>query len=117
MLSQKIHETYKSILEEELVPAMGCTEPIAIAYGAAILTHAMGKEPSSVRALCSGNIIKNVKSVIVPATGGKHGIETAIAAGLLSARPDMRLQVLTVLPEDAGERIDALVNSFGYSKL
>ena len=108
MLSQKIHETYKSILEEELVPAMGCTEPIAIAYGAAILTHAMGKEPSSVRALCSGNIIKNVKSVIVPATGGKHGIETAIAAGLLSARPDMRLQVLTVLPEDAGERIDAL---------
>ncbi len=108
MLSRLIHNTYSAILKEELVPAMGCTEPIAIAYGASILAHALGSMPTSVRALCSGNIIKNVKSVIVPATGGRHGIETAVAAGLISGRPDLRLEVLSVLSADAGEQIEEL---------
>lgn len=109
MLSEKIKETYTDILKEELIPAMGCTEPIAIAYAAAILRDALGCEPEKISASFSGNIIKNVKSVIVPATGGKHGIQSAIAAGIVSARPDKRLEVLSALGEDGGERIDALL--------
>ena len=102
---------YENILREELRPAMGCTEPIAIAYAAAILRHALGEVPEVVYAGLSGNIIKNVKSVIVPMTGGKHGIDAAIVAGILSARPDKRLEVLTVLCDDAGEKIDTLSRS------
>ena len=109
MLDKEIMLAYETILREELVPAMGCTEPIAIAYAASILRDALGCEPEAIEAGLSGNIIKNVKSVIVPATGGRHGIETAIAAGVLAARPDKRLEVLTVLQEDAGERIEALL--------
>ena len=80
-LDALVSATYTAILEEELVPAMGCTEPIAIAYAASILRHALGEEPTVLRVGLSGNIIKNVKSVIVPATGGMHGIEAAVAAG------------------------------------
>lgn len=115
MITETIHRTYEAILEEELVAAMGCTEPIAIAYAAAILRDALGCEPEEVKAGFSGNIIKNVKSVIVPATGGKHGIESAIAAGLISARPDLKLEVLTVLPEDSGEKITELLKRIRVS--
>ena len=101
-------ELYENILKDELRPAMGCTEPIAIAYAAAILRHALGEEAISIDAGFSGNIIKNVKSVIVPMTGGGYGIDTAIAAGLLSARPDLFLEVLTVLPENAREKIEKI---------
>ena len=111
MISDTIKNTYKAILEEELVLAMGCTEPIAIAYAAAILKDALGSDPDFIDAGFSGNIIKNVKSVIVPATGGKHGIETAIAAGLVSARPDLKLEVLTVLNEDGIRRIDDILSN------
>ena len=79
---------------------MGCTEPIAIAYAASILRHIMGCEPQSITAKLSGNIIKNVKSVIVPATGGMHGIEAAICAGVVANAPQKRLEVLTVLREE-----------------
>ena len=99
---------YENILREELRPAMGCTEPIAIAYAAAILRHALGGIPTKIHAGFSGNIIKNVKSVIVPMTGGKHGIEAALCAGIISGRPELRLEVLTVLGEGAGEEIDTL---------
>lgn len=110
MLSQLTKNTYDAILKSELQLAMGCTEPIAIAYAAAILGDALGKIPSKISASFSGNIIKNVKSVIVPATGGRHGIETAIAAGLVSARPDKRLEVLTVLTVDDEKKIDLLLS-------
>lgn len=109
-LDRKIADTYTAILTEELRPAMGCTEPIAIAYAAAILRQALGKVPCRVKAGFSGNIIKNVKSVIVPMTGGKHGIESAIAAGLLSGEPERSLEVLKALPENSGELIDALLS-------
>ena len=89
-----LFSAYTEILREELKPAMGCTEPIAIAYASSILRHAMGKVPSSARILLSGNIIKNVKSVIVPATGGMHGIEAAVAAGIVAGCPDRKLEVL-----------------------
>ena len=96
-LSPNVTKNYTAILREELVPAMGCTEPIAIAYAAAILRHALGAEPASLKVELSGNIIKNVKSVIVPATDGMHGIEAAVAAGIVAGCPDRRLEVLCAL--------------------
>ena len=109
MISEKIHEAYVAILNEELVPAMGCTEPIAIAFASAILRDALGAEPEKLHASFSGNIIKNVKSVIVPCTGGKHGIESALAAGIVAGKPEKRLEVLQVLGDDAGEAIDSFL--------
>lgn len=97
-------EAYVAILKEELLVAMGCTEPIAIAYAASILRSVLGKDPEIIEAKLSGNIIKNVKSVIVPATGGLHGIEAAIAAGVVAACPERQLEVLSVLSkEDQGK--------------
>lgn len=104
-LTEQIKASYLEILREELLPAMGCTEPIAIAYAAAILRDALGAEPARIDVSCSGNIIKNVKSVIVPATGGLHGIEAAVAAGVISASPARRLEVLSALTEADHERI------------
>jgi L-cysteine desulfidase len=97
LLSQQTIQDYKTILTEELLVAMGCTEPISIAYAAAILRKALGTEPTCIHAQLSGNIIKNVKSVIVPATGGLHGIEAAISAGIVAAAPEKKLEVLSVL--------------------
>ena len=100
-LSEKTLAAYTQILKEELLPAMGCTEPIAIAYAAAILRRVLGEEPESIRLGLSGNIIKNVKSVIVPATGGMHGILATVSAGTVSGCPEKKLEVLSVLrPED-----------------
>ena len=104
-LSEKIIHNYTEILREELVPAMGCTEPIAIAYAASILRDALGICPDTVRVELSGNIIKNVKSVIVPATGGMHGIPAAVAAGIVAACPEKKLEVLSALDDAARERV------------
>ena len=110
MLSSLTKSTYEAILMAELRPAMGCTEPIAIAYASSILSKTLGSVPEKITACFSGNIIKNVKSVIVPATGGRHGIEAAIAAGIVSCRPDKRLEVLTVLTADDEAKIDAVLS-------
>ena len=108
-LSPTVASTYAAILREELVPAMGCTEPIAIAYAASILRHALGNAPATLKVGLSGNIIKNVKSVIVPATGGMHGIEAAVAAGIIAGCPDRKLEVLCALtPDDQGRIRDFL---------
>ena len=115
MVTDLIHKTYESILKEELVCAMGCTEPIAIAYASAIIADALGGEPSVIRASFSGNIIKNVKSVIVPSTGGKHGIGSAIAAGIISARPDLKLEVLCALDASAPEKIEKFLKNTDLS--
>ena len=79
-----LYQSFLEILREELVPAMGCTEPIAIAYAAAQARAVLGKRPERVRIEVSGNIIKNVKSVIVPHTGSMHGIAAAAAAGIIA---------------------------------
>ena len=110
-LTQEIYRAYTAILKEEMLVAMGCTEPIAISYAAAIVREALGKLPTRVRAGLSGNIIKNVKSVVVPATGGMHGIGTAIVAGLVAGNPDKRLEVLTILTEQDVPSIKALSES------
>ena len=73
---------YLEILREELIPAMGCTEPIAMAYAAAKARQVLGKMPEKIDIVISGNIIKNVKSVVVPNTGGMKGITAAVAATL-----------------------------------
>lgn len=109
-LSSTITSTYTAILRDELIPAMGCTEPIAIAYAASILRHALGAEPEALRVGLSGNIIKNVKSVIVPATGGMHGIEAAVAAGIIAGCPDRRLEVLCALSPADVPRIRAFLS-------
>ena len=109
MLTSLTKSTYEAVLKAELRPAMGCTEPIAIAYAAAILGKTLGGIPTEIDAHFSGNIIKNVKSVIVPATGGRHGIEAAIAAGLVSGRPDKKLEVLTLLGVEDEAKIDAVL--------
>lgn len=95
------YRNYIQILKEELVPAMGCTEPIAIAYGAAKARETLGCIPDRVLVEASGNIIKNVKSVVVPNTGGLKGIEAAAAAGIIGGRADKILEVIAeVTPEE-----------------
>jgi len=108
MLSQEIIKNYEDILIEELQVAMGCTEPIAIAYASAIARDALGGVPNKITVRLSGNIIKNVKSVIVPSTGGMHGIESAVAAGIISNRYDLKLELLSILGEGAVQEIATL---------
>lgn len=88
------YQNYIQILKEELVPAMGCTEPIAIAYGAAKAREILGCMPDTVLVEASGNIIKNVKSVVVPNTDGLKGIEAAAAAGIVAGHADQILEVI-----------------------
>ena len=76
-----VYQTCLDILRRELVPAMGCTEPVALAYCAAVARATLGALPERIRVEASGNIIKNVKSVVVPHTGGMRGIQAAAAAG------------------------------------
>ena len=80
-MNQKVYDSYIKILNKELIPALGCTEPIAIAYAAAKAREVLGKFPEQVVSTCSGNIVKNVKGVVVPATGGLRGIEAATLIG------------------------------------
>ena len=99
-MKQEILSAYVAILQEELVLATGCTEPIAIAYAAAKLREVLGKEPERIEAEVSGNILKNVKSVVVPNTGGLKGIRPAIAAGIVAGRPEAELQVISEVSEE-----------------
>ena len=91
---------YTAILKEELVPALGCTEPIALAYASAECRKLLGDLPEKVTAECSGNIIKNVKSVIIPNTGGMKGIEAAVAAGMIGGDASRGLEVLSAVREE-----------------
>ena len=94
-----VYQDYLHILQEELVPAMGCTEPIAIAYAAAVAGKTLGRPAERMEVEASGNIIKNVKSVFVPGTGGLRGIPAAAAAGMAAGDPDLELQVLSKIGE------------------
>ena len=105
MIDNKTIDTYIEILNEELLVAMGCTEPIAIAYASSVLRNMLKDNPKKIKAGFSGNIIKNVKSVIVPATGGMHGLKAAICAGVIANDPDKKLEVLCSLQKDDAEKI------------
>ena len=91
---------YVRILQEELVPAMGCTEPIAVAYAAAKCREILGDLPQRCLLSVSGNIIKNVKSVIVPNTGGLKGLEASVAAGVVAGDPSAVLEVVARITPD-----------------
>lgn len=94
------YKAYIQILEEELKPAMGCTEPISLAYAAAVAAKYMDGLPDKVLVEASGSIIKNVKSVIVPNTNHMKGIPVAAAVGIIAGNPDKELEVLAdVTPE------------------
>ena len=90
-----LYTSYLEIMRRELVPAMGCTEPIAVAFCAAKAREILGEMPDVIRIQASGNIIKNVKSVIVPHTGGSRGLEAAAAVGVLYGRADACLEVIS----------------------
>ncbi len=102
---------YCEILNKELIVALGCTEPIALAYAAAKARQTLGAEPVSVVAEVCGNVIKNAKSVIVPNTDGQKGIQTAVAAGVLFGNPDKQLQVLTDVKAEQKPRIKDFAES------
>ena len=99
-VGNKIYGQYLQILREELIPAMGCTEPIAMAYAAAKARQVLGEMPDKIDIVISGNIIKNVKSVVVPNTGGLKGITAAVAAGVTVGDADRQLEVLAGVREE-----------------
>ncbi|NCE64976.1 serine dehydratase subunit alpha family protein [Pseudoflavonifractor sp. 524-17] len=103
-MEQATYQTYVNILNNELVPALGCTEPIAIALAAAKARQALGVMPERITAACSGNIIKNAKGVIVPTTGNMKGIDTSAVLGAVAGDPALDLEVLSkVGPADLEE--------------
>lgn len=93
-MEQAPYENCIQILQEELIPAFGCTEPIAVAYAAAKAREVLGVQAEHISVYCSGNIIKNVKSVVVPCTAGRKGIEIAALIGMLGGDPSNALEVL-----------------------
>lgn len=101
MITRQKYQDYINVLKEELIPAMGCTEPIAIAYAGAIAREHLGCLPERVEIEVSGNIIKNVKSVIVPNTGGLRGIEVAAAAGSVAGDAAKELKVISEVSTEA----------------
>ena len=104
-MDKNTYKTYLDILRSELVPAMGCTEPIAIALTAAVAKKHLDGNVKSVEVCVSGNIIKNVKSVMVPNTGGLRGINAATAAGIVAGKAENELEVLAGITEDEREKI------------
>ena len=105
------YSAYVQILKEELIPAMGCTEPIALAYGAAAARELLGGMPERVEVAASGSIIKNVKSVIVPNTGHLKGIPAAAAAGIVAGDASKELEVIASVSEEQVEKIRQFLES------
>lgn len=104
-MDSEIYLEYVNILKEELVPALGCTEPIAIAYCASLSSSLLPSLPDRMEVYVSSNIIKNVKSVVVPNTKGEKGIKTAAAAGVIAQSPERELEVLSSLKDEDIERV------------
>ena len=111
MLNERKREAYCAILAEELRLATGCTEPIAVAYCAAKLREVLGGKPEKVLSEISGNILKNVKSVVVPNAGGRRGIEAAIAVGVVAGDADAELQVLAKATEEDAKHIQEYLDT------
>ena len=107
-MNKQEYDNYLNILRGELIPAMGCTEPIAIAYAAAKARQLLGAMPERMVARCSGNIIKNVKGVNVPNAGGQKGVEVAAILGALAGDPELELQVISKVTPEAVEQVRRL---------
>lgn len=99
-MEQSIYQNFIKLLKKELVPALGCTEPIAIAYAVAKARDVLGAMPDQITVKCSGNIIKNVKGVIVPSTGNMKGVETSAILGAVAGKAEGKLEVLEGIQED-----------------
>ena len=112
---KNLYDAYTAILKEELVPAMGCTEPIAIAYAAAVARETLGMLPDTVRISASGNIIKNVKSVVVPNTGGLRGIAAAAGAGIIAGKAEKKLEVLAEITREEIQELNAYLDTASFS--
>ncbi len=110
-MERKIYDNYLTILKAELLPAMGCTEPIAVAFVAAKARAVLGKMPERMEMYCSGNIVKNVKGVVVPNSGGQLGIDVAAVLGVVGGREDLELEVLNSVTEEQIEKTRELVKS------
>lgn len=109
-MDRSLYENYLEILSSELIPALGCTEPIAIAYAAAKVREILGCMPESIHIACSGNIIKNVKGVTVPNSGGLKGIDVAAVLGVVGGDADKKLEVLNSVTKDDIEKTKELVS-------
>ena len=114
-MNSALYANYLNILKQELVPALGCTEPIAIAYAAAKAHQVLGEFPDSVNMSLSGNIIKNVKGVTVPNSGGLKGIDVAAILGIVGGNADKALEVLSEITEDDIARTRELVKQHDCS--
>jgi len=110
-----IDEAYCRILKENLIPAVGCTEPSAIAYAASKVRETLGAVPETVIVEVSGNIVKNAKSAVVPNTGGMKGIRVAAAAGIIAGDPALGLEVLSVLDTDQRLEIISFIEECSIS--
>lgn len=110
-------KNYIKILSEELIPVMGCTEPISVAYAAAKAKEVLGAEPEKILAQCSGNIIKNVKSVTIPNSGNLVGIEAATILGVTGGNASRELEVINEVTEEAVKRTHELVAIEDYCKV
>lgn len=110
VMDKKMYQKFTDILRQELVPALGCTEPIAIAYTAAKAREVLGRMPEKMRVLCSGNIIKNVKSVTVPHTNGLKGIAASAVAGIVNGDVSLGLEVLSLMTPEDIETVKSLLD-------
>lgn len=100
----------KHILEKEILPAFGCTEPIALAYAAAMAYKEIGGNVLSLECKASGNIIKNVTSVIIPGTNGLYGMKAALAAGIAAKTPELKMEILSSLNDVKRVELNKLLN-------
>lgn len=116
-MTEEIKKRYLEILKDELIPAMGCTEPISLAYAAALARRILGEIPSRTVLKVSANIIKNVKSVVVPNTGGLRGINAAVAAGIVAGEADAELEVLASITESQKAEIAKYLDTAEISVL
>lgn len=112
MITKENYAQYVKILKEELVPAMGCTEPISIAYATARARAVLSETPVSAKVEVSGNIVKNAKSVTVPHTGGMRGIKSAFAAGLVAGDAGKELEVISKVTDSQIEEIKRVKENF-----
>lgn len=110
MLDQRLKDNFLAILKEELVPAMGCTEPIALAYASAKAREILGCEPEKIIARCSGNMIKNVRCVTIPNSGGLTGIETACLIGAVAGDASARMEVLEKVTDEGRQKTKAMLD-------
>lgn len=110
------YHAYVDILKQELVPAMGCTEPIALAYAAAIARDTLGTMPDRVQIKASPSFIKNVKSVIVPNTGNLKGMPAAAAAGIVAGKAEKKLEVISEVQPQQQVEIQAFLQKATFEQ-